>query len=205
MVQEDLHLFFDGRLREDRAVFEEGVDLFEDPGVARGASADHDGGRTGLLEHGLCGGAVPYIAVGYDGDGHRVHNGFDGAAVDGRRIHLVLRPAVYREGCDARVFEAFREVHTDEVVRVPAGAHLDGDRLVDRLHDRSGDGHRKVRVSQQGRAGVVAGDLRRGAAHVEVDGLTGKLRFDAFCRFRKDGRVIPEELDGAGVFEVRQP
>ena len=109
-----------------------------------------------------------------------------------------------RERGDTDVFELLCQFDTDEGLGVPAGAHLDRDRLLYGFHDRFGDGHREVRIAQQGRAGVIAGDLRRGAAHVEVDRLTGELRFDPLRGLRQNGGVVPEELDGARVFEVRE-
>ena len=76
---------------------------------------------------------------------------------------------------------------------VPAGAHLQGDRQVDRLHGCFEDARRMSFVAHQRRAGVAVDHLFHRTAEIDVDHPRAAIGVE-LCRLGHDARLAAGEL-----------
>ena len=100
-------------------------------------------------------------------------DGRDGRRVDGRDVHLLPRAAMDGDQVRAVGLKLFGDLDAGQVVGVPADAHLDGQRRIIAQRFARGGDHLPAerRVQQQPAARAAAGDLGRGAAHVDVENV----------------------------------
>ena len=110
------------------------------------------------------------------------------------RVGLRRRPSVHRHRCRAGVLNPPGQVRRVELVRIPARAHLDRDRNLHRLRHRAHDARRVLGLAHQAAAGVVLGDLRHRAAHVDVDDV-GAHALDDLRGGRHLLGIAAEDLD----------
>ena len=136
--------------------------------------AHHHAVGLGLGQQALGLGGRGDVTVGDDGagdgrdglgDGDVIHfrpvEAFDGAAVHGEEVDTML-------GDD-------REDFVEPLLAVEADAHLDGEEAGDLLPHGADEFVDLGRVAQEAAADVLAVDLGRGAAHVEVDAGDGQF------------------------------
>jgi hypothetical protein len=93
-----------------------------------------------------------------------------------------------------RLFDAPRQLWRVDRVLVPAGAHLDRHRNLDRSRHRANDSRRVLRLAHEAAPGVVLRNLRHRAAHVHVDDV-GSHPFDDLRGRSHLLRVAAEDLN----------
>ena len=138
----------------------------------------------------------------------RLH-GSDEGPVGFALVHLTAGPTVDRERPDACVLQAFRQLHDDSGLVVPAEPGLHGHRPADRLDDAPGDRHHLVRLPHHPGAGPPDGDLAHRAAEIDVDDI-GPVPSDQFgSMVGHPGsldhrvRIAAVDLDPHGSLRVR--
>ena len=175
-------------------------ELAEDPRIALCGTADHDAiaarDRANLVEVVEC----AHVTVGDDGDLDGALHFADDLPVRMPRVELLARAAVHGDGIHTGFLRQLR--HLDDIDRrlVPALAHLDRHGHLDRLADGRENGERALWVAHQCRALPVLDDLRRGAAHVEVEDVRRAERFDKGGRLCRHLRRVGEDLHGQRPF-----
>ena len=102
----------------------------------------------------------------------------------------------------------FGDLDAGQVVGVPADAHLDGQRRIIAQRFARGGDHLPAerRVQQQPAARAAAGDLGRGAAHVDVE----NVKLDVLLPYKQNClghrlRLRAEQLDGVQAVGVLVP
>ena len=93
----------------------------------------------------------------------------DEAPIGAAGVELAARAAVHRDHADAAGFGNLRQARRVAVVVVPARAHLQGDRQIDRLDGRLEDARGVQFVAHQRRAGMAVDHLLDRAAEIDVD------------------------------------
>ena len=125
------------------------------------------------------------------------HAGGDAAdqiPVRDSRIALRRRAAVHRHRRGAGLFHPPGQIRRVDLGRVPAGPHLHRHRNPHRPGHRTDDARGVLRLAHQAAAGVVLGDLRHRAAHVDVDDVGAHALDD----LRRGGHLVgiaAEDLD----------
>ena len=196
MAQDDRSALLHRRPRQPLARLEIMGELAEDPGIALCGTADHDAvaarDRADLVE------VVEraHVTVGDDRDLDRALDGADDLPVRTARVELLARAAVHGDGIHAGFLRQLRHLNDIDRRLVPALAHLDRHGHLDRLADGRENGERALWVTHQGRALPILDDLRRGAAHVEVEDVRRAECFDKGGRFCRHLRCIGEDLHG---------
>ena len=202
-----VELLVDARLRGHGAGAQEFERPSEEPRRAQRSAPDHDAPAAAGAHEG--GHVLRFgdIAVADDGNGtHRVHHLADPFPVGGTAEELDRPAAMDRDGGDAGRFQVARQLRRHEMLRIPAQAHLGGDRYAPvgmpahGFHDALGQLHRAAGVAQEERAAVLLGHLVHRASHVDVDELRAVVDGPA-RRLRQ--RVVPVavELHAAGLVE----
>ena len=167
--------------------------LRQDPRVAQHAAAHQDSAdaRAQAVEN-LVG--LEAVAAAEDGNveigRHLAHEVPVGAA----GIRLLGGAAVNGHRGGAGILHAAREVGRVAQGVVPARAHLDRDRNANGAGHGANHRGRVFGLAHQAAAGIVLGDLRHRAAHVDVDDV-GAHALDDLCRRRHLVRVAAEHLD----------
>ena len=183
------------------------LDLRKDERISLRPPRDHYARAACFFKHVERGPAREDIAVADDRDRDRPNDLRDDLPVRRAGIHLHPRPAVDGDERRAALLRHPGKLHGVRVLLVPALAEFDADRNGRRLDRRFDDPPGKSRVPHQCGAVAVSRDLRRRAAHVDIDDadLIGRdQRFEQpGDRFRNDRRIMPEELDAAGAFLAR--
>ena len=176
----------------------------EQPRVAEAAPPDHGHVRSGERQNADGVLRRKYIAVGDDGDAHRLLYLPDGRPVRLTGVHLGAGAAVHRDGADPRLLQHLRQLHGVDAALVPAPAHLDRHRYGTGLHHRLGDAGGLLRLLHQGGAVAVGHHLAHGAAHVDVDDRrAGHLRRDGGGLGHAPD-IAAEDLGGGGALVARQ-
>ena len=116
------------------------------------------------------------VAVGDHGDAHRLLHRADRVVLGVARVHAGARAPVHGERLDAVILGDARDAQRIAVLLVPAGADLERDRHVHRLHHRIEDPRHQRLVLEQRRPGIDVADLLGRAAHVDVDDLRRPCR-----------------------------
>ena len=171
-------------------------ELAENPGIALRGPADHDGLAARDFADAVEVVIRPHIAIRDDGDADRAAHFADFFPVRMAAVKLLARAAVHRDGIDACRLGAFRQVHDVDGALVPADAHLDRERHLDRLADGREDGRRALRVAHERRALAILDDFRRGTAHVEIEDVGRAELFDIGRRLGRHLWASRENLHG---------
>ena len=109
-----------------------------------------------------------------------------------------------RDSRRARLLRHAGELHAVDAFFVPSLAELDRHGHIDRLHDRFDDARGERQVTHERRAVAVPGDLRGGAAHVDVDDVAAGLFERDFRALRHGFRVMAENLRRGGMLVRRK-
>ena len=173
-------------------------DLAEDPRIRRGRAADHDRIAVGLGHHahGVFGRVD--IAVSDDRDAHGSFHFGDARPIGLAAVALLARAGMQREGSHAAIFGQARQADRDELLVVPAGAELDGERNGNgRAHLAQQPLH-QGQVAQQAGAAVAFHHFVHRAAEVDIHHVEAQVLADA-RGIGHDGGIGPEQLRGDGA------
>jgi hypothetical protein len=144
-------------------------DLARKPGPALGAAPDHDAVGAGGGERRARVLEADDIAVDHDRDAHRLLDPAHEIPIGGAVVELAAGAAVHRDHANAARLGDARQLRRVAAGLVPAGAHLERDREVDRrdrgLHDAPG----QVGFAHQRRAGGLVDHLLDRTTEVDVD------------------------------------
>ena len=182
------------RQRRDGTALQRRLGLLKDPWVAEAAPADHGGVSAGKVEdgHGIL--RREHVAVGDNGDGHRLLHLTDGDPVRLSGVHLGAGAAVNGHRRHPCLLQHPGQLHGIDAALVPAPTHFHRHRHRAGLHHRLGDAGGPLRVLHQGGAVTVGDHLAHGTAHVDVDEVgAGQLGGHA-GGFRHAGGVAAEDL-----------
>ncbi len=113
------------------------------------------------------------------------------------RVRLLGGAAVERDGRRTGLLDPLRHVGGVGLVVVPALAHLHRHRDADCLDHRADDAGGVFRFAHQAAAGMMLGDFRHRAAHVDVHDI-GAHALDDARRLGHAIRIAAEDLDGHG-------
>ena len=202
-----VELLVDARFRGQGAGPEEFEGPAEDPRRAQRSASDHDPPAAAGTHEGRNVLRLGDVAVADDGDGtHCVHHLADPFPVGGAAEELDRPAAMDRDRGNACRLQVARQLRRHEMLRIPAQAHLGGDRHAPvgmpahGFHDALGQLHRAAGVAQEERTAVLLRHLVHRAAHVDVDELRAVVDGPA-RRLRQ--RVVPVavELHAAGLVE----
>ena len=108
-------------------------------------------------------------------------------------VELAASAAMHRDHADAAGFGDPRESRRVAMALVPAGAHLQGDRQVDRLDGGFENARGMQLVAHQRRAGMAAHDLFDRTAEIDVDQPRAAIGVE-LCRLGHDPRLAAGEL-----------
>src|SRR5687768_8448480 len=103
-----------------------GANLIEDPGIANGATTDHQSARAGLFEHAKSAFGRIDIAVGKHGEVESFDRAGDQIVMHDRPIHFLNGAAVDREDVRTMLAED-REELVEVCGRIETDARLDGE------------------------------------------------------------------------------
>ncbi len=151
------------------------MNLAEDPRVRGGGAADHDAVAAGVLEHAHGVFGAEDVAVAHYGNRDGLLEGGDQVPVGVPGVALRASAAVQRDALQADVFGDAADLAADDVVVVPAGAELAGERDRDGAAHLAEDLRNQGQVAQQTGAAVALDDLLHRAAEVHVDAVEAKI------------------------------
>ena len=164
------------RIRQVDTVTQLGLNMPEQPRLAKHAAGEHDAAAFRLCHHLYGVGGAPDIAVA--DDGNRLHRGDhrgDAFVPHATIEHLLGRSSMYRDCRDADLLESSGKVRSDDVLVIPAEPNLGGDRRAGPaghgFYHPFGKPHGCLDISQQQRSAMLLGDLVDRAAHVDVHHL----------------------------------
>ena len=169
-------------------------ELAENPRIPLRRAADHDGVAARRRADGIEVVIGAHVTVGDDGHAHGLLDAADDVPVRLAAVELLARAAVHGDGVDARGLGAPCELDDVYVLLVPAHAHLDGHGHLHRAADGREDALRLFRLAHERGALAVLDDLRRGAAHVEIEDVGRAERLDVACRLGRHLRRIRKDL-----------
>ena len=169
MAQQHVQLLAERRIGKPVAGLEEMNHLPDEPRLAIGAAADHQSVGLRLGERLARIFQRHDVAIGDDRDCHRRLHRADEPPVRFALVELAARAAMHRDHADAAILRDPGQARRVAAVVVPAGAHLERHRKIDRL-DRGFENARGVKfVAHQRRAGVTVHHLFHRAAEIDVD------------------------------------
>ena len=169
----------------DRAIFQIGYHLPENPGISFCRPADHDTIAAGLFQNGFCFFRAVHIPVADHWNLHCILHLCDDIPVCLSAVVLGSRPSVHRHRCHTTGFRDLRDLHGIDMVIVEAFSDLHCHRLIDGFYQCGQNLLHQLRILHQRGAFAVVHDLRHRAAHIQIQ--YGKRTFlDPFCHLRKD-------------------
>ncbi len=169
------------------------VNFAKDPGPPLGRAADHQAIGTRVLQHLRSLVRRVDVAVGDHRDAHGLLDGADGVVFGSAGVTAGAGAAVHRQGLDTGPLGELRDVHAVAVVRIPAGADLQGNRDSDSRHHRLEYAADQDLVAQQRGTGRHLADLARRAAHVDIDDGRAMRHVDLRGP-RHGGRIRTQDL-----------
>ena len=160
-------------------------DFLENPRVADGGAANHDGIHTiALFVFQRLGRGVD-VAVADDGNGHSriVFHFSDKGPVGGAPIKLRAGASMNSNGLYSNILQLFGGGHDVLVQFIPAKSRFDGNWQFDAVDYCAGQPHHLGNVLKDGRAGTFVDHFLYGAAPVDVDevGVCGLGHFGSFA------------------------
>ncbi len=169
MLDQDGELLGQGRIGLALAGGQIMGDLARKPRTAIGTAPDHGAVRARQAQH--LGGVLEGIdvAIADHRDRHRFLDLADEAPVGMAVIELVAGAAMHGDHLHAGILGDARQGRRVAAVHVPAGAHLQRHRQVDRLDHRRDDVAGQLLVAHQRRAGIAIDHLLHRTAHIDVD------------------------------------
>ena len=186
-----------GRPLRNRFSRQSGTDLRKDPGIAKGASADHQAVSPGPFGAAKGRFRTGNIAIGNHGYGQLLLHLPNGIPVRNAGIELTSGAPVNGDHGRAAVFHPSGKIQHVDAPLVPAQAALDCHWHRNRPHHGFHNSSRQLRITHQSGAIPGIGDLRHGAAHIDVQKITaGNLQGQPgpLCH---GSRVIAEYLGSA--------
>ena len=165
-----------------------------------GRPADHDAVRPGLPLYAdqIAGGAD--VAVGDDGNLHRLLHVANDAPVGVSTVILFPGAAMDGNGIHPRRFGPLGHLHGVDVIGVPADAHLHRERKLYRPANSGENSLCQCRIPEQRRPGSAPHNFRRGTAHVKIDDVRRAEAFHIGGRLRRPLRRRAEKLQGQRPF-----
>ena len=144
-------------------------DLADQPRLPVATAPDHDAVGAGCVERRIDFLEGRDVAIDDDRDLDRRLDLVDKAPIGGPGKHLAAGAAVHSDHANAAGFGNVREAGRVALVIVPAGAHLQRHRQIDRLDRRFEDAGRLQFVAHQRRPGMAAHHLLDRATEIDVD------------------------------------
>ena len=189
-----------------------GAHPLKEPGIAQRPPSDHHPVAAGFFQHGQGAFGGGDVAVGQHRDGHRFLDLGNGLSVDGRNIHLLPGSAMHRDEVGAVFLAPPGHLHTGEMFRVPANAHLDGQRHLRADGFPGGLDHLPAEegIQHQLAARSAGGNFGCRTAHVNVQNIIADPLFGQNADGTPQrGGIRPKQLDcvqpvGVGVSQQGQ-
>ena len=188
----------------DLPTLDGGQTLGKQPGIAEHTAADHSHVGTGVLQNagGILG--LEDVAVGDNGDAHRLFHLTDPVPVGLTGVHLGLGAAVDRHGGHTGLLHGLCKLHTVDGALVPAQTELHRHRAARSPDHGLGHLHRQIGSAHQAGAVAGVGHLGHGTTHVDINKIAARLLVGNACGLLHAIGIAAEDLGGGGVFPLPQ-